>query len=100
VKACKHVLHNKNNERHFGDNFFVRQYTFGCLYKQTFRKISLNDSVLPENVFNEEEQALNILIPEKLKGRRYLSEIIETFKQWQDLNKVATVNESDVGVFS
>jgi hypothetical protein len=48
--------------------------------------MSLNDSVLPENVLNEEEQALNSLIPEKSKGRRYLSEIIETFKQWQDLN--------------
>jgi hypothetical protein len=61
-----------------------------------------NDSVLPENVLNEEEQALNNLIPEKSKGRRYLFEIIETFKQcqWQDLNKVTTVNESDVGVFS
>jgi hypothetical protein len=45
--------------------------TFGCLYKQTFRKMSLNDSVLPENVLNEEEQALNSLIPEKSKGRRY-----------------------------
>jgi hypothetical protein len=45
---------------------------------QTFRKMSLNDSVLPENVLNEEEQALNSLIPEKSKGRRYLSEIIET----------------------
>jgi hypothetical protein len=22
VKARKHVLHNKNNDRHFGDNFF------------------------------------------------------------------------------
>jgi hypothetical protein len=40
------------------------------------------------------------LIPEKSKGRRYLSEIIETVKKWQDLNKVSTVNESDVGVFS
>jgi hypothetical protein len=30
--------------------------------------MSLNDSVLPENVLNEE----------KSKGRRYLSEIIET----------------------
>jgi hypothetical protein len=73
--------------------------TFDCLYKQTFRKMRLNDSVLLENVLNEEEQALNSLIPEKSKGRRYLSEIIETFKQWQDLNKVTTVNESDVGVF-
>jgi hypothetical protein len=45
------------------------------------------------------EQALNSLIPEKSKGR-YLSEIIETFKQRQDLNKVTIVNESDVGVFS
>jgi hypothetical protein len=60
--------------------------TFGCLYKKTFRKMSLNDS--------------DSLIPEKSKGRRYLSEIIETFKKWQDLNKVSTVNESDVGVFS
>jgi hypothetical protein len=60
--------------------------------------MSLNDSVLPENVLNEEEQALNSLIPEK--GRRYLSEIIETLKQGQDLNKVTSVNESDVGVFS
>jgi hypothetical protein len=58
--------------------------------------MSLNDSVLPENVLNEEEQALNSLIPEKSKGRRYLSEIIETLKQGQD----TTVNESDVGVFS
>jgi hypothetical protein len=74
--------------------------TFGCLYKQTFRKMSLNDSVLLENLLNEEEHALNSLRPEKSKGRRCLSEIIETFKQWQDLNKVATVNESDVGVFS
>ncbi|KAH0815964.1 hypothetical protein GEV33_006827 [Tenebrio molitor] len=32
--------------------------------------MSLNDSVLPENVLNEEEQALNSLIPEKSKGRR------------------------------
>jgi hypothetical protein len=61
-------------------------------------KMTLNDSVLPENLLNEEEQALNSLIPEKSKGRRFLSEI--TSKQWQDLNKVATVNESDVGVFS
>jgi hypothetical protein len=59
--------------------------TFGCLYKQTFRKMSLNDSVLPENILNEAEQALNSLIPEKSKGR-YLSEIIETFKQRQDLS--------------
>jgi hypothetical protein len=36
--------------------------TFGCLYKQTFRKMSLNDSVLPKNVVNEEQQALNSLI--------------------------------------
>jgi hypothetical protein len=64
--------------------------------------MSLNDSVLPKNVLNEEGQALNRLTPEKSKGRRYLSEIIDTFKQWQaqDLNKVTTVNESDVGVFS
>jgi hypothetical protein len=41
--------------------------TFGCLYKQTFRKMS--DSVLPENILNEAEQALNSLIPEKSKGR-------------------------------
>jgi hypothetical protein len=74
--------------------------TFGCLYKQTFRKMSLNDSVLPKNVLNEEEQALNSLIPEKSKGRRYLSQIIETLKQGQDLNKVTSVNDSDVGVFS
>jgi hypothetical protein len=45
--------------------------TFGCLYKQTFRKMNLNDSVLPENVLNEEEQASNSLIPEKSTGRRY-----------------------------
>jgi hypothetical protein len=64
--------------------------TFGCLYKQTFRKMSLNDSVLLENVLNEEEQALNSLITEKSKGRRYLSEIIETLKQGQDLNKVTS----------
>jgi hypothetical protein len=70
------------------------------LYKQTFRKMSLNDSVLPKNVLNEEEQALNSLIPEKSKGRRYLSEIIETLKQGQDLNKVTSVYDSDVGVFS
>jgi hypothetical protein len=62
--------------------------------------MSFNDNVLPENVLNEEEQALNSLIPEKSEGRRYLSEIIETFKQGQDLNKVTSVNESDVGVFS
>jgi hypothetical protein len=74
--------------------------TFGCLYKQTFRKMSLNDSVLPKNVLNEEEQALNSLIQEKSKGRRYLSQIIETLKQGQDLNKVTSVNDSDVGVFS
>jgi hypothetical protein len=73
--------------------------TFGGLYKHTFRKMSLNDSVLPENIVNEAEQALNSLIPEKSKDR-YLSEIIETFKQRQDLNKVTIVNESDVGVFS
>jgi hypothetical protein len=60
--------------------------------------MSLNDSVLPENILNEAEQALNILIPEKSKGR-YLSEIIETFKPRQDINKVTTVNESDAGVF-
>jgi hypothetical protein len=54
--------------------------------------MSLNDTVLPENILNEAEQALNSLIPEKSKGR-YLSEIIETFKQRQDLNKVTTVNE-------
>jgi hypothetical protein len=62
--------------------------------------MSLNDSVLPKNVLNEEEQALNSLIPEKSKGMRYLSEIIETLKQGQDLNKVTSVNDSDVGVFS
>jgi hypothetical protein len=59
--------------------------------------MSLNDSVLLENVLNEEEQALNSLITEKSKGRRYLSEIIETLKQGQDLNKVTrltSVNES------
>jgi hypothetical protein len=61
--------------------------------------MSLNDSVLPENIVNEADQALNRLIPEKSKDR-YLSEIIETFKQRQDLNKVTIVNESDVGVFS
>jgi hypothetical protein len=43
--------------------------TFGCLYKHTFRKMSLNDSVLPENIVNEAEQALNSLIPEKSKDR-------------------------------
>jgi hypothetical protein len=62
--------------------------------------MSLNDSVLPENVLNQEEQALNSLIPEKSKGRGYLSEIIERLKQGQDLNKVTSVNESDIGVFS
>jgi hypothetical protein len=62
--------------------------------------MSLNDSVLPKNVLNEEEQALNSLIQEKSKGRRYLSQIIETLKQGQDLNKVTSVNDSDVGVFS
>jgi hypothetical protein len=41
--------------------------------------MSLNDSVLPENIVNEADQALNRLIPEKSKDR-YLSEIIETFK--------------------
>jgi hypothetical protein len=61
--------------------------------------MSLNDSVLRENVLNEEEQALNSLIPEKSKGRRYF-EIKETLKQGQDLNKVTSVNESDAGVFS
>jgi hypothetical protein len=61
--------------------------------------MSLNDSVLPENVLNEEEQALNSLIPEKSKGRRYLSEIIETFKQWQDLNKVSTVNDIYIYIY-
>jgi hypothetical protein len=30
-------------------------FVFGCLYKQIFRKMRLNDSVLPENVLNEEE---------------------------------------------
>jgi hypothetical protein len=44
--------------------------TFGCLYKQTFRKMSLNGSVLPENVLNKEEQSLSSLIPEKSKGKR------------------------------
>jgi hypothetical protein len=68
------------------------------LFIQTFRKMSLNDSVLPENILNKAEQALNRFITEKSKGR-YLSEIIETFKQWQDINKVTTVDESDVGVF-
>jgi hypothetical protein len=53
--------------------------TFACLYKHTFHKMSLNDSVLPENIVNEADQALNRLIPEKSKDR-YLSEIIETFK--------------------
>jgi hypothetical protein len=61
--------------------------------------MSLNDNVLPGNILNEAEQALNSLIPEKSKGR-YLSEIIETFKQRQYLNKITTVNESDIGVFS
>lgn len=54
--------------------------------------MSSNDNVLPENVLNEAEQALNTLIPEKSKGRYQKS--YETFKQWQDLNKVTTVNES------
>jgi hypothetical protein len=78
-------------------------HTYIWLFIQTDisqNEFDLNGSVLPENVLNEEQQALNSLIPEKSKGRRYLSEIIETFKQWQDLNKVTTVNESDVGVFS
>jgi hypothetical protein len=48
----------------------------------------------------KKNKLLNSLIPEKSKGRRYLSEIIETLKQGQDLNKVTSVNESDVGVFS
>jgi hypothetical protein len=34
--------------------------TFRCLYKQPFRKMSLNDSVLPENILNEAEQALKL----------------------------------------
>jgi hypothetical protein len=53
--------------------------TFGCLYKQTFRKMSLNDCVLPEDVLNEAEQASNSLIPEKSKGRYLKSN--ETIKQ-------------------
>jgi hypothetical protein len=52
--------------------------TFGCLYKQTFCKMSLNDSVLPKNVLNEEKQALNSLIPEKSKGRRYLTTYLKS----------------------
>jgi TRAP-type C4-dicarboxylate transport system substrate-binding protein len=43
--------------------------TFGYLYKQTFRKMSLNHNVLPENILNEAEQAVNSLIPEKSKGK-------------------------------
>jgi hypothetical protein len=46
--------------------------TFGCLYKQTFHKMSLNDSVLPENILNEAEQPLNSLIPENQKESTYL----------------------------
>jgi hypothetical protein len=54
--------------------------------------VSLNDSVLPENILNEAEQPLNSLIPQKSKGR-YLSEITETLKQRQDLNKVTSAKE-------
>jgi hypothetical protein len=61
------------------DMFRCHSYIW-LVYKQTFRKMSLNDSVLLENILNEAEQALNSLIPEKSKGR-YLSQIIETFKQ-------------------
>jgi hypothetical protein len=50
----------------------------------------LTDSVLPQNVLNEAEQALNSSILEKSK--RQVS--YNTFKQWQDLNKVTTVNDS------
>jgi hypothetical protein len=39
---------------------------------------------------NEAEQGLNSLILEKSKGRYLKSH--QTFKQWQDLNKVTTVN--------
>jgi hypothetical protein len=35
-----------------------------------------------------------------MAGKVLLSEIIDKFKQWQDLNKVTTVNESDVDIFS
>jgi hypothetical protein len=51
--------------------------TFGCLYKYTFCKISLTDSVLPQNVLNDAEQALNNLILEKSKGR-YLKSYTQT----------------------
>jgi hypothetical protein len=34
--------------------------------------MSLNDSVLPENILNEAEQALNSLIPENQKEGTYL----------------------------
>jgi hypothetical protein len=37
--------------------------------------MSLNDSVLPENVLNEEEQALNSLIPEKSKGNTVFAQL-------------------------
>jgi hypothetical protein len=49
----------------------------------------LTDSVFPQNVSNEAEQALNSLILEKSKGR-YLKSY-ETLKEWEDLNKVTTV---------
>jgi hypothetical protein len=55
-------------------------HTYIWLFIQTDisqNEFDLHDSVLPENVLNEEQQALNSLIPEKSKGRRYLSEIID-----------------------
>jgi hypothetical protein len=39
------------------------------LSTKTFRKMCLNDCVLPEDVLNKAEQASNSLIPEKSKGR-------------------------------
>jgi hypothetical protein len=51
----------------------------------------MTDSVFyPQNVLNEAEQALNSSILEKSK--RQVS--YNTFKQWQDLNKITTVNDS------
>lgn len=65
---------------------------YDCLYKYKFRKMSFNNSVLTENVIKEEESALSDLIPKKSKDRYQKS--YETFKQWQDVNKIMIISEN------
>jgi hypothetical protein len=65
------TVHNRNKPAQIHGLLGLQTFII-TLYKHTFRKMSLNDSVLPENILNEAEKALNSLIPEKSKGRYYL----------------------------